>query len=532
MKRFLFFLLLFLAIFSYGQPPISLPTGYTWVLSSSSNHSSGPVYTGNASGNNASTNCCSGGATSCGSNDTSFGGAVQCSTVPWSVVGTPGVNFIQDQEFGNTGTCDNNLAGLAVVCNPGLGSTPAGTNWPSSSTETRRVTLTNWNNTQPASTILALPLASRTSGTVWLPSAGTLRFRDDGIGDGTGAGADEMRLTMIGGDNSSCASWIINATYNLDVAVSGAYGSVSGVNGMKVNQSFSQSLSNVPNAGVGNAYNATNGVNHVCCGGCQFQALANSWYFPGGINTPSIGTGFAQPYNILTSLVQDGSTFNVDFTSTQTIAIDRTGGSSGDARATMGPGMGGKVALEVAYEIWIIQAPLPVKFITFNAKKSNNNIILNWSTGSELNNEGFYIQKSNDAFNWKEISFVKGNGNSSQTISYKYNDIYPTSGINYYRLAQKDFDGQISYSDVRQVQYSAISSLKIFPNPTQGIINIDTNDLLAEYEIFSMDGKYLEYGNVNGKGSSQIDISALPSGLYTLRLISNDEILVQKVIKE
>jgi len=99
-------------------------------------------------------------------------------------------------------------------------------------------------------------------------------------------------------------------------------------------------------------------------------------------------------------------------------------------------------------------------------------------------------------------------------------------------LAQKDFDGQISYSDVRQVQYSPGSSLKIFPNPTQGIINIDTNDLLAEYEIFSMDGKYLKYGNVNGKGSSQIDISALPSGLYTLRLISNDEILVQKVIKE
>ena len=311
--------------------------------------------------------------------------------------------------------------------------------------------------------------------------------------------------------------------------MSGAYGSVSGV---KLNQSFSQSLSNVPNTGVGNAYNATNGVNHTCCGGCQFEGLANSWYFPGGINTPTIGTGFAQSYNILPSLVQVGSTFNVDFTSTQTIAIDITAGTSGDARATMGPGMGGKVALEVAYKIWIIQAPLPVKFITFNAKKSNDNIILNWSTGSELNNEGFYIQKSNDAFNWKEISFVKGNGNSSQTISYKYNDIYPTSGINYYRLAQKDFDGQISYSDVRQVQYSPGSSLEIFPNPTQGIINIDTNDLLAEYEIFSMDGKYLKYGNVNGKGSSQIDISALPIGLYTLRLISNDEILVQKVIKE
>lgn len=80
-----------------------------------------------------------------------------------------------------------------------------------------------------------------------------------------------------------------------------------------------QTLTNVPNAVVG-AYNATNGANHTCCNGsCQFQAINNSWYFPGGSNTAAVGTGFALGFNILSALEQNGTNFNVDFTSAQSI---------------------------------------------------------------------------------------------------------------------------------------------------------------------------------------------------------------------
>ena len=533
MKNLFTFIIFFLYLgFAYSQPATQLPAGYSWVQSGGNmTYLNGPFYTGNASGNNSNTSCCSGGATMCGSSDTSFGGAVQCSSVPWSVVGTPGANFIQAQKYGNIGTCDNSLAGLAVVCNPGVGGTSAGANWPSSTTETRRVTLTNWNNTSPESAISGLPLGSRTSGTVWLPVSATLRFRDDGIGNGTGAGADEMRLTMIGGDNSSCSTWKIDASYNLSVAVSGAYGGVSGVNGTKINESISQTLSNVPNAGNSgsdNKYHATDNVNHSSgCGG--FQSSQNSWYFPGGSNTSAVGTGFALGYNILSALVQNGATFTVDFTSAQSIAIDRTGGSSGDARATMGPGMGGKVELEVVYQVWTIQAPAPVTYLSFDVRKSSGASLLKWSTASELNNEGFFVQRSADGQDWTNIEFIKGNGNSSKNITYTYIDQTPVSGINYYRLGQKDFDGKIYYSDIKNIRFALGSDHRLFPNPTKGMLQMDTN-YDAQYQVFSSDGKSLAQGLTGGNG--QIDISHLPAGLYTVRIILNDEIIVNRVVKE
>ena len=188
MMKYLY-VLVCIPVYFYAQPSIPLPTGYEWVSQGTNSYQNGPFYTGNANGN-MSISCCSGGSTQCGGADTSFGADNQCTSVPWSVIGAAGANFIQDQEFGNIGTCDNGLAGLAVPCNPGVGGTNAGSNWPQSTEETRRITLNNWNNIHPSTTIEALPLAERTSGTVWIPISANLTFLDDGIGDGTGAGPD------------------------------------------------------------------------------------------------------------------------------------------------------------------------------------------------------------------------------------------------------------------------------------------------------------------------------------------------------
>ena len=531
---FTLFILIILIIPAFAQPATPLPSGYSWVQNGGNvTYKSGPFYTGNASGNNSSTDCCSSGTTSCGSADTSFGGAVQCSNVPWTVVGIPGANFIQSQKYGNLGTCDNSLAGLAVVCNPGVGGTPSGSNWPASTTETRRVTLTNWNNTNLESIIADMPIANRTSGTVWLPISATLRFRDDGIGDGTGAGLDEMRLTMIGGDNGSCATWKIDATYDLSVIVSGAYGGVTGVNGTKINESISQTLTNVPNAGNSgsdNKYHATdNNPHNSGCGG--FQSSQNSWYFPGGVNTSAVGKGFALGYNVLSALVQDGSAFDVDFTSYQSIAIDRTGGSSGDARATMGPGMAGKVELEVVYQEWTIQAPAPVVLTSFEVVKAGNTSKIRWNTASEVNNAGFYILRSNNGKDWSDINFIKGNGNTTKSVAYSAIDSSPEIGSNYYKLGQIDYDGSIAYSDVKHVRFEPNIHAEIYPNPTLGLLNIAGISSESTYKIFASDGTLVSMAKLYNIPHQTIDISHFTNGVYTIHIKSNDSIIIKKIIK-
>src|SRR5690606_13884661 len=57
---------------------------------------------------------------------------------------------------------------------------------------------------------------------------------------------------------------------------------------------------------------------------------------------------------------------------------------------------------------------IPVELTNFTASVNGNDVALNWSTASEINNMGFEIEKSltSEVKNqkWEKISFVQGNG--------------------------------------------------------------------------------------------------------------------------
>ena len=66
---------------------------------------------------------------------------------------------------------------------------------------------------------------------------------------------------------------------------------------------------------------------------------------------------------------------------------------------------------------------LPVKYTQFTTERSNDNTKLNWSTASEVNNNGFEIERRNgNGTNFEKIGFVKGVGNSSRLNKYSFTD--------------------------------------------------------------------------------------------------------------
>jgi endonuclease I len=69
-------------------------------------------------------------------------------------------------------------------------------------------------------------------------------------------------------------------------------------------------------------------------------------------------------------------------------------------------------------------------------------------------------------------------------------------------------------------------NLTVFPNPTNGIINIEANGNYA-MELYSYDGKQVSFE----KTENQINISHLPNGIYLLRISFNDEIINKKIVK-
>ncbi|MCG2792334.1 MAG: YCF48-related protein [Weeksellaceae bacterium] len=80
------------------------------------------------------------------------------------------------------------------------------------------------------------------------------------------------------------------------------------------------------------------------------------------------------------------------------------------------------------------------------------------------------------------------------------------------------------------VQSNTLNTTTIFPNPTNGILNISTTNKIDQYEVFSIAGQLVKKGTQVGNLST-IDISSLPKGVYILKLASKSDLKSFKIIK-
>ena len=158
---------------------------------------------------------------------------------------------------------------------------------------------------------------------------------------------------------------------------------------------------------------------------------------------------------------------------------------------------------------------LPVELLDFNVRMRNDQPLLEWVATNEVNNDGWFIQRSTNGFTWETIDWVDGKGNSKEKTSYQYTDEHPMYNRVFYRLEQTDYDGTIAHSEVKSIQIDR-TEVTIFPNPVKNYLRIEGENLGESFEIYNdlralqMSGQFVE--------DQQIDVSNLSSGSYTIRL--------------
>lgn len=189
---------------------------------------------------------------------------------------------------------------------------------------------------------------------------------------------------------------------------------------------------------------------------------------------------------------------------------------------------------------------VPVELSSFTATAFNTEVVLNWTTSSELNNMGFEIERKSLADNngWVTIGFVEGSGNSTSINNYSFTDKNPIRGTLLYRLKQIDFDGSYTIYTSEGVKFEGVYKYALeqnYPNPfnPSTVINysipVDGNVELTVYnilgsEVATLVNEFKEAGNHSVEFSTENLGTQIGSGVYLYTLRSGDFVRTRKMI--
>jgi uncharacterized repeat protein (TIGR01451 family) len=75
------------------------------------------------------------------------------------------------------------------------------------------------------------------------------------------------------------------------------------------------------------------------------------------------------------------------------------------------------------------------------------------------------------------------------------------------------------------------ASIKIYPNPTKGNVNINCKNNIKSIQLFDVQGRVLQTEIVN-ETSKVIDVSSKAKGVYFLKILSDKGSKVEKIVRE
>jgi hypothetical protein len=183
---------------------------------------------------------------------------------------------------------------------------------------------------------------------------------------------------------------------------------------------------------------------------------------------------------------------------------------------------------------------IPVELTSFTATIINNDVILNWTTVTEVNNQGFEVQRRTRESEFENIGFVPGFGTTTEPKSYNFTDSEVSSGKYSYKLKQIDFDGSFEYSDEVEIEAFMpweFSFEQNYPNPFNPSTKISWQvpvggwQTLKIYDVLGNEVATLvdEYKPA-GKYEVEWNASELPSGVYFYQLKAEEYVNTKKMM--
>ena len=175
-----------------------------------------------------------------------------------------------------------------------------------------------------------------------------------------------------------------------------------------------------------------------------------------------------------------------------------------------------------------VSGVVPVELTSFSAVGTRYGVQLNWQTATEINNQRFEIERSNDSQNFTIVGSVNGRGTTTEKSSYSFVDKGINEGKYFYRLKQVDYNGAYEYSQVIEVEFSVPQEFVLaqnYPNPFNPAttlsfgLPVESNITLSVYNSLGELVKVVAQGTLQaGTHNMNFDAVDLPSGIYLYTL--------------
>jgi|GEM_PF-5506692 len=184
-------------------------------------------------------------------------------------------------------------------------------------------------------------------------------------------------------------------------------------------------------------------------------------------------------------------------------------------------------------------ASMPVSFGTISAAQKNSAVTVQWNILTAVNTAKYIVEKSGNGSNF--IEAIQLNAGNADKV-YKWVDVSPLSGNNFYRIKAVDNDGKLTYSSIVKVNNkgNVKPEMIISSNPvTNGQLHVQLNDLeKGSYQllIYDMAGRKILAASISHEEGSSVELVRLPAwirkGTYNVQLLNeqtrmNTTILVE-----
>lgn len=195
------------------------------------------------------------------------------------------------------------------------------------------------------------------------------------------------------------------------------------------------------------------------------------------------------------------------------IRVDGTGNNNASEYGSLG-----------SYTITGATGALPIRSIVLTGNNNNNKHNLSWTIIADEKIKEVTIEASYNGVDFAALQSFEGNPLKFAYQPYNANTVY-------YRLKVTSVIHQTAYSNIIALRANGFNGKKF---EVSSFVNNDITVNASgsyQYRISDANGRMVSNGN-GTKGINRINISNQPNGLYTIQIISNNEIQSDRIIKQ